>query len=51
MLSPHEHLIKQKAVMIAYLTMKFEIGDWHGVQDAASDIREIVAKLDLLDGK
>ncbi len=41
-------LKKEKAGLIAYLLVKVEAGDWHAVQDAASDIREINAKLDVL---
>jgi hypothetical protein len=39
---------KQRAGLIAYLLVKVEAGDWHAVQDAASDIREINAKLEVL---
>ena len=31
--------------MLAYLKAKVEDADWHGVQDAASDLREIEAEL------
>ena len=41
-------LLEQKAALIAYLSSKLKAGDWHAVQDAASDIREIDAKLELL---
>lgn len=34
--------------MRAYLLLKVEEEDWHGVADTAMDIREIVAQLDLL---
>lgn len=34
--------------MVDYLRMKLEQRDWHGVADAAMDIRELEAKLDLL---
>jgi hypothetical protein len=45
-------LQKRKAGLIAYCQIKLESGDWHAVQDAASDIREIEAKLEILrDGK
>ena len=37
--------------MIVYLRHKLEIQDYHGVQDAASDIREIDAKLSVLEMK
>jgi hypothetical protein len=41
-------LIDQKINLIAYLTSKIKAADWHAVQDAASDIREIDAKLEVL---
>jgi len=31
-------------VMKDYLLLKFELGDWHGVSDAAMDIREMIAR-------
>lgn len=43
-----EELIEQKAALVAYLLSKVKVGDWHAVQDAGSDIREIEAKLELL---
>ena len=30
-----------RSVLIAYLLAKVEIGDWHGVSDAANDLREL----------
>jgi len=41
-------LASQKVALIAYCRSKLEAGDWHAVQDAGSDIREIDAKLELL---
>ena len=41
-------LLESKAALIAYLQSKIKQGDWHAVQDAASDIREIEAKLTLV---
>jgi hypothetical protein len=41
-------LIDQKRNMISYLKSKTKSSDWHAVQDAASDIREIDAKLFIL---
>jgi hypothetical protein len=35
-------------MLVAYLLGKVKVGDWHGVADAAMDIREIDAKLELL---
>ena len=40
-----ETLHKHKSQMNDYLRLKVEQEDWHGVADAAMDIREIVAKL------
>lgn len=36
--------------MIAYLILKINDEDWHGVADAAMDLREIEAKLEVLEG-
>lgn len=41
-------LVEAKAELIAYLLSKVRQSDWHAVQDAASDIREIDAKLEVL---
>lgn len=41
-------LIAQREALVAYLLSKIRACDWHAVQDAASDIREINAKLELL---
>lgn len=38
-------LLKRKAITIQDLLVKVENEDWHGVQDCASDIREIEAAL------
>lgn len=35
----------QKEVMIRYLLVKVAEQDWHGVQDAGSDLRDIEAEL------
>lgn len=35
------------AQMIKYLDLRRRMRDWHGVMDAAADIREIEAKLQL----
>lgn len=40
-----QELIKEKEGMIEYLLLKVNKQDWHGVADAAMDIREIEAKL------
>lgn len=45
-------LERRKVGLVAYCQIKLDAGDWHAVQDAASDIRELEAKLELLrDGK
>lgn len=41
-------LERKKLGLIAYCQLKLDDGDWHAVQDAASDIRELAAKLELL---
>lgn len=38
----------QRELMIAYLKLRLVLEDWHGVMDAAADIREIDAKLAVL---
>lgn len=43
-----ENLTSRKERMVAYLLLKVEEQDWHGVADAAMDIREIEAQLKLL---
>ena len=35
----------EKLVMIGYLKHKVQVKDWHGVQDAASDLRDIEAEI------
>lgn len=46
---PKAHdLREQREQLIAYLLSKVKACDWHAVQDAASDIREINARLDVL---
>lgn len=32
------------AILVSYLLMKVEHEDWHGVSDAANDLREFEAK-------
>ena len=39
------YLEKKIAGMTQYLLLKVEEKDWHGVADAAMDIRELEAKL------
>lgn len=45
LLAERLRLERQRALMRDYLAMRLELEDWHGVQDAASDIREIDARL------
>ena len=35
----------RRQLMVSYLVMKVGEGDWHGVQDAASDLRDIEAEV------
>jgi hypothetical protein len=43
-----ESLTTRKEVLIVYLRTAIDAEDWHAVQDSASDIREIEAKLEIL---
>ena len=43
-----QRLKDQLAQMKDYIQMRLDMEDWHGVQDAASDIREILAKMEML---
>lgn len=38
-------LSKRRAGMVGYLRLKVDVEDWHGVADAAMDLREIDAAL------
>lgn len=40
-----EHRI---SLMIAYLRLRMEMSDWHGVMDAAADLRELEVELRVL---
>lgn len=46
-----ESLKLQRQMLVAYLKSKLDAEDLHAVQDAASDIREIDAKLSVLKGQ
>lgn len=35
---------EQRRILIEYLLMKASIFDWHGVSDAANDLRELEAQ-------
>ena len=43
-----EQLIERRERMINYLKLKVEESDWHGVADAAMDLREIEAKIEMV---
>lgn len=43
-----EQLKAQKLTLIDYLKSKILANDWHAVQDATSDIREIDAEIKIL---
>ena len=43
-----DQLIARRVKLIEYMKMKIEEEDWHGVQDAGSDLREIDAKLSMI---
>jgi hypothetical protein len=43
-----ERLTKRRTITIQDLLVKAENEDWHGVADAAMDLREIDAKLHVL---
>jgi len=42
-------LLAQKRGLVKYLILKVRTKDWHGVADAAMDIRDIEAKIELLE--
>ena len=44
-----EFLTQRKAAILNDLKFKVEAEDWHGVQDCASDIREIEAQQTVLE--
>jgi len=39
-------LLSSRPKLVDYLKMKLEAEDWHGVQDAASDLRDLDSELD-----
>jgi hypothetical protein len=39
-------LQEYRPVLMRYLKAKFDAEDWHGVQDAASDLRDLDCELD-----
>lgn len=44
-------ILHRREILVAYLEVKTEENDWHAVSDAANDLREIDAKLEMLDGR
>ena len=48
-LPTREQLVKRRQIVIADAQMKLECADWHGLQDCGSDLREIDAKIAMLD--
>jgi hypothetical protein len=44
-----QSLAARRERMINYLKLKVEEEDWHGVADAAMDLREIEAKIKMCD--
>ena len=40
--------IEQRKIYVDYLLMKVQQADWHGVSDAANDLRELESKYPLL---
>lgn len=43
-----DDLIKKRTGMLAYMQLKIDAYDLHGVADAAMDLREIQAQIDLM---
>lgn len=42
-------MLQQRILVLReYCRMKLDAGDWHGVSDAANDLRELEAQLQLL---
>lgn len=39
------NLLSLREMLITYLTVKATVEDWHGVCDAANDLREVDAEL------
>tara|TARA_R110000822_G_scaffold181557_1_gene321279 strand:- start:1223 stop:1396 length:174 start_codon:yes stop_codon:yes gene_type:complete len=46
-MTPEEYR-KNRAAYIEYLLMCVRLGDWHGVSDAANDLRVLEAKQETL---
>lgn len=43
-LPPEKPYVSRRETLITYLRMKVDIEDWHGVADAANDLRELDAE-------
>lgn len=48
MIPTRDILLQRRATLILYLREKASEEDWHGVADAAMDLREVDAKLSVL---
>lgn len=46
-----EQLADAIKTMEGYLRLRLRLRDWHGVMDAAADIRELEAQLKVLEGR
>jgi hypothetical protein len=44
-------LSEEREALLVYLLAKYHSSDWHGVQDAASDLRDIDCQLQILEMK
>ncbi len=43
-----EQLSHRRSILLSYLQECTRVEDWHGVQDCASDLREVDAKVQIL---
>lgn len=46
-----ESLDEERQSLVNYLNQKIKVEDWHGVADAAMDLREVDAKIWMLEGE
>mgnify|MGYP001610460387 CR=1 FL=1 len=46
--SDTENLTAERLILISYMQCKRKTEDWHGVMDAAADLREVDARLSIL---
>lgn len=49
LLDLRDKLQNEYNALMPYLLAKFNNGDWHGVQDSASDLRDIATQLKIID--